>query len=334
MKTPFNQCSYFSQLRRLRELAKVAIDQYAIGKYDLKFVNHGENTTYRVITKNREYLLRIHRNGYHSQKGLLEELKWLNRLSTKTDILLQVPVSSKTNQMLIKVSSPAMGEPRFCSLLIWQKGYIKTKATNQNFYDIGVLIAKMQKNPIQSKHRIYWNTEGLVGQNGILGSLKAIKKDYNKELKKIEPYRQLAYRKLKSYEKKYPNKLSMIHGDLHFGNMIWKGQNISPIDFDDCGYGFHMYDLAVTMHSSINHFLRVGKREATEAREALLSGYNLISNTSEDDLKIIPYLMLAREITMIGWLYERKDNPVLLKHLHEEIGNKIKRMKRYHLYMG
>src|SRR5437870_4100567 len=42
---PFEQASYLVQVRRLRELAGVALAHYPIKVQSCDFVNHGENTT-------------------------------------------------------------------------------------------------------------------------------------------------------------------------------------------------------------------------------------------------------------------------------------------------
>ena len=41
----FEDCTYLSQIRRLRNLAYNALEVYPLKKYDLKFIQHGENTT-------------------------------------------------------------------------------------------------------------------------------------------------------------------------------------------------------------------------------------------------------------------------------------------------
>jgi len=39
----------------------------------------------------------------------------------------------------------------------------------------------------------------------------------------------------------------LIHGDLHHENFLFHRGEARAIDFDDCGWGFHLYDLAVTL---------------------------------------------------------------------------------------
>src|SRR4029450_890805 len=56
----------------------------------------------------------------------------------------------------------------------------------------------------------------------------------------------------------------LIHGDLHHKNVLFHRGEARAIDFDDCGWGFHLYDLAVTL-SELEDRPRYG-----ELRDALL----------------------------------------------------------------
>ena len=47
-----------------------------------------------------------------------------------------------------------------------------------------------------------------------------------------------------------PASAGLIHGDLHQENYLFSGGRAQAIDFDDCGRGYFLYDLAVTLFSS------------------------------------------------------------------------------------
>jgi Ser/Thr protein kinase RdoA (MazF antagonist) len=54
-------------------------------------------------------------------------------------------------------------------------------------------------------------------------------------------------RELQRFERRFPERLGLIHADLHFGNFLDTGAGPAAIDFDDCGRGFLAYDLAVPL---------------------------------------------------------------------------------------
>ena len=74
--TEFENATYRSQVRRLRALAQSALRHYDVNVLSLKFINHGENATFRVQAKDgRKYLLRVLRGGYHTDRAVNAELK-------------------------------------------------------------------------------------------------------------------------------------------------------------------------------------------------------------------------------------------------------------------
>jgi Ser/Thr protein kinase RdoA (MazF antagonist) len=64
-----------------------------------------------------------------------------------------------------------------------------------------------------------------------------------------------------------PHAAGLVHGDLHPENVLFRGGAAGAIDFDDCGWGFLLYDLAVTS------FELTGHARESRLREALLDEY-------------------------------------------------------------
>ena len=44
-----------------------------------------------------------------------------------------------------------------------------------------------------------------------------------------------------------PDVYSMIHADMHPGNVLVDGDGLTIIDFDDAAWGWHAYDIAVAL---------------------------------------------------------------------------------------
>jgi len=329
MAHEFNNMTYLAQVRRLRLLAKEALKRYPIGKYELRFVNHGENTTYKVRTAKKDHLLRIHCRSHRTKNAFLEELKWLKHLTKNSDIPVQKPIVSRRGNLIEEVIHEGIGHYRFCDLLQWEEGSIKNKKTPKTFFQVGKLIGELQKKTIKSQHRIYWDAQGLIGKNATLGPVSCLQKDFPRYTSKIEQLRSRLFKEVLKYEKRNKDKRSFIHGDLHFGNMIWEKGLVKPIDFDDCGYGLEMYDLAVTLAQSSHYFKKVGRKESSLAKAQLLEGYSYYKELSSEDIKILPYLVATREVAMLGWLYGRRDNPELWSSLKKNIGARIKKTDFY-----
>ena len=236
---PFNKSSYLTQVRRLRKLAASALKKYPIRVEEIKFINHGENATFKIIdSKNEAYLLRIHRGGYHTPAAIQEELSWLARLGQESQLAIPCPLKSKSGLLLEEASIPEVGT-RNCCLFKWLPGrFIEKGLKAKQMYQLGQLIAELHQDPPKTKHRHYWNAEGLVGTNPKFGSLNTLQSVTPKQQKAITKARQTVFKKLKQFEQKYPKRQGLIHADLHLGNVLLVNNKIWAIDFDECGHVF------------------------------------------------------------------------------------------------
>jgi len=60
---------------------------------------------------------------------------------------------------------------------------------------------------------------------------------------------------------------SLIHADLHPRNVLIDGAHAAVIDFDDSGFGWHQYELAVTLVAYQEH------PDFVMFRDACIAGY-------------------------------------------------------------
>src|SRR5215208_7215361 len=73
-----------------------------------------------------------------------------------------------------------------------------------------------------------------------------------------------------------PETFGLIHGDLHQENYLFDRGQVRTIDFDDCGYGHYLYDLAVTLFN-------VRSRDDTPLlRQSFLAGYRSVRPLSSE----------------------------------------------------
>ena len=312
---PFAQATYRTQVKRLRALAEKALDQYPIRVKKIDFINHGENATFKVTaTSGEKYLCRIHRNDYHTHEGLLEELNWLEDLA-KEGLHVPRPMHTSRGSVIVEIDDPAVGS-RHCDVFRWIEGRFLSKSISEDdMFKVGVLLARMQQvgRRMKSRHRRYWTSEGLVGATAKFGSIDRLLGVPPKDQKRITSTRRALLARLKRYEKKNPKKMGLIHADLHFHNLLkTSGGEIAAIDFDDCGFGFHVYDLVIPLLGSYFHLKEHKKtRSYTKLKKALLAGYSSIQPLSEEDLELLQDLIIARRLLMLGWFQSRSDNPLL-----------------------
>jgi Ser/Thr protein kinase RdoA (MazF antagonist) len=327
----FAQASYLARVRRLRALAQQALRLYAVRIEGCRFLGHGENATFQVTADGgRRFLLRIHRNDYHSRSAIEEELRWLQALSDDPMLIVPRPIPSKRGRLVERVESSLVGEARHCSALEWIEGRFINKSLNPaHMKSLGEVIGRLHK--VGRKRLVVdrpcWNAEGLVGANPRLGSVEDLPRISSSDHRVISDGRRIAYRKLKRFEVRFPQRQGLIHADLHFGNLLLSQGRIAAIDFDDCGFGFHVYDLVVPLRSAEYMLGRRRRRELPRFKEALIEGYSRQRGWDKEDEDILSYMMIARGLALLGWLNSRSDNPSLRKIYRTVATRVVKQLK-------
>jgi Ser/Thr protein kinase RdoA (MazF antagonist) len=330
LKKPFNKASYLSQVRRLRNLARKALAEYPIQVKSIHFINHGENTTFRVQSKNKQtYLLRVHRSNYHTKAAITEEMAWLAHL-VKKGLSVPNPVISKNRHLVESIEHSDVEGSRNCSVFHWvHGGFIRKSVKPRHLFEIGQLLADFQNNTPRgkTKNRQYWTAEGLVGSKAKFGSIDKLAGISLKQQNTLAQARKSLFKKLQQFEKKYPQRMGLIHADLHFGNIVSNGKSLGAIDFDDCGYGFFAYDLVIPYLSVKNTLGEKKKHLIAEYKKALFDGYKTKRKWDKHDEAIFEHLITARKLLMLGWLNSRSDNPKLRKHLKGAVKNALLYLK-------
>jgi Ser/Thr protein kinase RdoA (MazF antagonist) len=86
--------------------------------------------------------------------------------------------------------------------------------------------------------------------------------------------------------------VGLIHADLHLGNALFHRGGVRLIDFDDCGTGPRLYDLAVALWE-----LRE-RPDYSVFRKALLTGYGALRNI---DVTHLDDFIAVRQVAFDLW---------------------------------
>jgi Ser/Thr protein kinase RdoA (MazF antagonist) len=311
---PFEKLTYRGQLRRLRRLAQAALDGYGLGGSTLKLIGHGENTTFRVVAASaataadnpfvgHHYLLRVHRPGYQTAASIRSELAWLAALRQRGQVVPE-PVPSPTGDLLTEVAVPGMPEARCCALFHWMRGRKISRIRLQHFATLGRLMAQLHGHAMHWSlppgfTRRRWDWDGLFGDDAGFNLAAAevwalLPEPYAGRFRAVADRTRQVMGKLGQE----PDAFGLIHADLFLGeegNVLFSGGEARPIDFDDCGFGYWVYDLAV----SLAHWQRA--ENWPRVRDALLDGYNQVRPFPAGQLAHLDLFMAARHVSEILW---------------------------------
>jgi Ser/Thr protein kinase RdoA (MazF antagonist) len=88
----------------------------------------------------------------------------------------------------------------------------------------------------------------------------------------------------------------LIHADLVRENVLLDGSEIKFIDFDDCGMGFRLFELATALLKNMQ------EPDYPDLEQALLDGYTSVRPMETD---MLPVFLVLRSLTYLGWIIPR-----------------------------
>ena len=301
----FDALSHEQQLPLLLELAEKATGAYELPSgLSVKLINLSENATYKVEAPDgRLWALRIHRDGYHSKAAVASELSWLMDLRKSGVVTTPAPVKGRDGEIIQVISHPRMKHPRNIVLFDWESGLEPGIGENliQPFVVLGEVTARMHKHTQNWKcppwfTRLTWDFESSLGeQKPHWGRWRdGMGVDAPKE-KLFGRTVELIGKRLQAYGRA-ADRFGLIHCDLRLANLLMDGSAVKVIDFDDCGFGWYMYD-AATPFSFYEHEPKV-----SELIEAWKEGYRRVAVLSKVDEKEIPTFIMLRRLLLVAWI--------------------------------
>jgi Ser/Thr protein kinase RdoA (MazF antagonist) len=299
-------------LGQMQALARAALDRWSLAVTHLAPIKVRENAVFRVdLAGGGRAVLRVHRQGYHSDSALESEFAWLRALETDGIAVPRV-IRSKQGREFEIVDSGAAGV-RQIDVFEWidgrQLGSVESGvegeagAVASQYLQIGVIAARMHNHTARWQHpagfrRHSWDAAGLVGEQPLWGRFWELAALTPPQRSLLIHARAAIAEELEAYGAQ-PDRFGLIHADLVPENLLVDGDRICVIDFDDAGFGWHLFELATSLY-----FIS-GDNIYSAAREALIRGYRTLRPLSDQALERLPLFLAARGTTYLGWVHTR-----------------------------
>ena len=299
----------------LRAIAEQALDEWGICAVELELISISENTVFRVDTESsKSYALRIHRLGYHNLTELNSEQKWTGALK-RAGIGVPLPRLTRNGRGYATIPVPGSTETRHVGIVEWFEGVPLASIMAQSpdpsalmlhFEELGRIAARIHNQAVRWQipedfRRHAFDADGLMGETPFWGPFWVLPELKAAEREHILNARHVIHRTLSDYGKE-KGTYSLIHADLHPHNLLVNGDRLHVIDFDDAGFGWHQYEIAVALdaYRSPRHF--------NAARDALVAGYRSERALSDGAIELLPMFLLIRSLALLGWLHERPEH--------------------------
>lgn len=288
----FDDLNRPAQFRRLTRLARRAVAEYEIEDCLLSPLQLVQNATWRVRCgrTRQQYLLRVHAPRRHDTAAICSELLWLDFLAAEDDLLVPTAITSRRGQLWTEVGTDEIPERRLCTLLTWIPGRTqRRRRTPALLRRIGRLMARLHRSAIHfnvpgSFVRPRWDHHGLFQNDDTQRGWRGLTR------RQRMLFQAVAERTAKVMERLGAGRdvFGLIHSDLVFSNIVFHRGLPQPIDFDDCGFGYFLYDIAVLLD-------RIEMRDDYALlRAALLDGYREVHPLAAEHDGYLDLFLLAR----------------------------------------
>jgi Ser/Thr protein kinase RdoA (MazF antagonist) len=311
----FYELTPAEQAKRAAGLARAALGSWGLEARELTLLKYRENAVFCVAASDgRRYAIRVHRAGYHSDAELRSELQWMRALSADGfDVPELVP--TVRGELFEVVAHPDVPEPRQVDLFGWIDGRPlgsvesgvegDVETLTRTFHTIGMLAARLhnqsarwQQPPGFTRHA--WDAEGLVGERPLWGRFWELAALSEPERALLIRARDRVRVELGGLERS-PRNYGLIHADFAPENLMVDGSRVRLIDFDDAGYGWHLFEIATTL------YFHIGQPYFDAVERAALEGYRSERELTAGDAALLPLFYTARGFTYLGWVHTRHE---------------------------
>jgi len=250
-------------------------------------------------------VVKFYRPGRWSREQILEEHQFLRDLASN-DIDVATPIANDSGETLFQLAHSGI----YFSIYLKRGGRHLDELDDSKLAQLGRLIARMHSVGAsrEAKARIKLGTQ-TYGYDAleVIFKSNALKPDFKPR------YESMAKSLLQMVEPWFVDvPKQRIHADFHLGNVLWDGDQVILMDFDDMAQGPCVQDLWLIVPGRDEQELR--------RRELLISGYEQMRNFDRSTLNLIEPLRALRLIHFSAWIAKRWDDPAF-KRTFVEFGS-------------
>jgi Ser/Thr protein kinase RdoA (MazF antagonist) len=280
------------------QLAEQAVSLYDLPRNSsLRLFSLSENEIYRIeAPSGARWALRLQRPGYQSSRSLASEIDWLVALRSDGVVATPVPVAGRNGEWIQSVGQ------RKAVLFEWEEGCEPQIHTDlrQCFHALGAITAEMHVHSRrwlrpEGFERFTWNFEAALGDEPRWGRWRDGLGMSQTNLDLFGRTADSIRERLANYGRG-PDRFGLTHCDLRLANLLLAGREVKVLDFDDCGFGWYMYDAATPL-SFYEHL-----PQAPDLIQHWLDGYRSVTLLSHAEEEEIPTFVMLRRLLLIAWI--------------------------------
>lgn len=307
----YNELTKRGKLKRLRQLALKALEQYDLRVKWVRFLTTETNTMFQIQAEEGErYVLRIYSDEETTLRENQAEMYWLDALKRDTALKVTEPITRRDGEYISIVSMPGVPEERRCVLFKWVPGRtLEHYLSPENYHKLGQTLARLHNhaetlNPlppnIQPKK---WDKVFYYPDEPVVYHTEEYRHLFPSE--RVALLNEVIKRAEQVFEKLYADRDGqiLIHGDLHYLNVhLYRGE-LYVIDFEDVMLGYPVQDIAIT--------LSYGRQRDgySDWRDAFQRGYTNLRPWPAESQKQLETLIAARSVMFVNYVARIDPSP-------------------------
>ncbi len=295
-----------------------SIASEALKKYDwnekvyAKLLVLSENATYMVRSCENDKekgVLRVSRPGYHTLTELNSEMNWLRQINDYTPLIVANPLNGSDGEPIQQIKG-SDGSIYYCIICEYLKGSEPDESDHSklvtDFEMLGETTAYLHRqasiwNGTKDIDRIEWTYDNIIGKTAAWGRWQDFEGVNSEAQEYLEEACRVIRKRLERYGRTKDN-WGLIHADLRLSNILVEDDVVKVIDFDDCGFGWHLHDLASAV-SFIEH-----KDTVPDLINAWLRGYKKVMPFTDTDFEEIDTFIMMRRLQLMAWLASHRES--------------------------
>ncbi len=314
--TDFANLTMDQQRQLWLELAHDALQRWDLKPQKMRWLGHGGNVVFHVPAGDADFVLRLHPPGRADAVRLSSELGWLASIRRDTDLIAPYPVAALVDgreRLSLEMQHDLLPHASVVHAALFK--YIEGKSkpapdlSAEDVYRVGEYLGALHSEA-QFKTagdfegpRLDW--AGLFGDDSPYASLSetGLESEHRGVLDQVAEQLRVPLSELATK----PDAMGLIHADLLAKNILFRADSIAALDFEYCGWGFYLYDLAPLL------WQLKGER-ATDymaLEQAMWGGYTSVRPRAESDRALLESFIAARQFASIRWLRSNLDNPAV-----------------------
>lgn len=296
--------SHEQTLERLNSLAAESLSLWALPDgASSRLINVSENATYLVQAPGGyKSILRIHRLDYHTRNAIACEIAWLHDLGRHGGVVTPGTIKGKDGEVIQKNGIEGLSGKRYMVMFEFVEGREPDENENliPSFEELGEIAARTHVHSInwakpEGFERLIWNTDTVFGRTPTWGDWReapSMNPRYQRVMQQVED---VVIQRLDAFGES-ADRYGLIHADMRLANLLVGKGGTRLIDFDDCGFGWFLYDFAAGISFMEDH------PQVPALKQAWVKGYRKIRALSSEEEHEIDTFIMLRRMALCAWI--------------------------------